>query len=180
MTSSQFCGRDVTITAGSHSGAKGKIQGMMEGGWYAVEGIIPNLALIIGASNLAMEPLSTHDISSETDPSLDVPPESVDGEFIDSMSKHFMTEVQELRKQLNELIDQEKTMVRSQKYTNFLVPPSDNVRKRQKKQLDYQKSCRENLERELSQFDAARSDSMVMAEGAFSEDTRGNPSDESF
>jgi BRK domain len=172
ITSSQFSGRDVTITDGPHRGAKGSIQGMLEGGWYAVEGILPNLPLIIGASNLAMEPLSTKDIRSETDPSSDLPPESVMGEFINSMSKHFMMELKDLRKQLKELIEEEKNLILTLECSNALDPPSESARKRQQKQLDYLKNCRQKLERELAQFGAARSASIGMADGAFSEDSK--------
>ena len=171
----ELSGREVTILDGPHRGSKGKIHAMLEGGWYAVVGIIPQLQLIIGPSSFSMEPLSSEDASHQESLS---PPiiEAYDqsrAEFMKNISQHFMEEVSELKVQLKALIEEEKTLQAVLKRVNTTGARQsvDDQRKRQlTKQLEYLMKCRKELEHELAQCNANRNNSIGLVDKAFSED----------
>ena len=177
MMTSELSGREVTILDGPHRGSRGKIHAILEGGWYAVVGIIPQLQLIIGPSNFIMEPLSSEDASHQeslSPPNLEEYDQSR-AEFMKNISQHYVEEVSELKKQLKVLIEEEKTLqiVIKRVNTTGSRQPVDDQRKRQlAKQLDYLMKCRKELEQELAQCNANRNNSIGLVDKAFSDDEK--------
>jgi len=148
IIASKCRGRVVTITDGPHCGCKATIHSILEGRWYVLDGVLPDLQLIISHNSVNMDSQHPERASAQTLPQqMD---HQVCTEFVNAISGHFHDEVKDIRTQIKDLADEEKTLLLELEHSvaDDSLHGSNLLYKQQQKQLDYIRKCRKELEKE--------------------------------